>query len=259
MIKVGARGDVSRSVVRNEFPEFATAEAWDLYPQVVKRDLRKYETTELAAALRSMVLCEAELPVPGGSPSYVKWVFREIADRDRDAANQIAGWVVDNRGNNPYIPWGTSRFREARSFEEREQAERALADQKRRKEAQQAERKRARAEQRRSEAALRREGRERAASVRKARISELIARPDIDCLQEVIASKETLDYWPPEISEKCRRALPACTVAEFQLLLPKVRAARSDHWRALRQPIRDAAASQSSALPATDHRKPTKT
>src|SRR5690349_3413152 len=121
MVAIGARDDLSTSVVREALPELGTGDAWRLYPRIVHRNRSGLNPFELENLIRCMVLCEQEFEIPGGSVSEVKRVFRELTDRDHDRANQLAGWIVDNRGGNLYIPWGSIAW--ARSFEEYRQDE----------------------------------------------------------------------------------------------------------------------------------------
>jgi hypothetical protein len=132
MVAIGSRESVSREDVRQALPEFGSSDAWTLYSQVVTRvTLSRLDVSELVALTKSMTLCEAEFPVPAGSISRVRWAFAELETRDREQANQLAGWIVDNRGHNEYIPWcfRGRRVSAARSFEEyeREQVARNAA------------------------------------------------------------------------------------------------------------------------------------
>jgi hypothetical protein len=188
-----------------------------------------------------MVLCERELLLDAGSRSQSPHVCRELVRRDPVLADELAGWIVDNRGDNTYTPWGTpgdertvaEHEARRRAFSERiiwekEERERKAKQRGRRRAARRAARQRA--HQRR--AALMR-------PVREARIADLLARSEHECVVGVIEAEETADYWPRSIAERCRRGLAECTPAELEALLSRVRAARSDLWRAFRAPIRD--------------------
>jgi hypothetical protein len=247
MIAVGARDELNRRVVRE-----AVARVWDgrstwgLYPRTVGQDRSELQPPELEALLRCMVFCEQEFAVPGGSVSAVKWVFRELAEREPDRANQLAGWIVDNRGWNTYIPWGRSS--DARSFEEYELFEFRLARWAAQREdfERAAPERRARAKQEGAERQLEhRRNAETARPARQARNDDLLGRSDHDCVREVITADETADYWSASVAERCATALTKCSVGELEQLLSRAQSARADWWRALRQPIRQELLSRS--------------
>ena len=176
----------------------------------------------------------------GGSPNTSRFLFSQVISRDVALGNGLAGWVIDHRGGNPYTPWGSAS--DARSSDERAaeiEARRRRGEEHTAREASEQARRAARVE---AAAERQREHSRQAAEQRPKRlaeISETVARSNSDCLREVIDSRETLDYWPESVAEKCRHALDECSSAELQALLAKVRATRAEAWRALREPIRE--------------------
>jgi hypothetical protein len=74
---------------------------------------------------------------------------------------------------------------------------------------------------------------------RHAEISEMVGRSDSDCLRAVIDSRQTLDYWPEAVAEKCGHALDACSRTDLEVLLAKTLVARGVAWKALRGSLRE--------------------
>jgi hypothetical protein len=232
--------------VRVAFPELA--EPWYERSNRFAGPLRKalldarqtLSAPDLAAATRTLVLMERECLMVGGSPNTSRFLFAQVMSNDLALGNELAGWVIAHRGGNPYTPWDSPS--DARSWDERAaeiEADRLRSVEHTERMATAQARRVARAEA----AAERQREHSRAAAERRPKrlavISEALAQSDIDCLREVIDSRETLDYWPESIAEKCRNALNACSVAELNALLAKVRSTRAEAWRALREPIRD--------------------
>jgi hypothetical protein len=57
--------------------------------------------------IRGLVIVERDLEWSGGSVSGAIWVFRIYEKRFAPSHIEVANWVLQNRGRNPYLPFGT--------------------------------------------------------------------------------------------------------------------------------------------------------
>jgi hypothetical protein len=57
--------------------------------------------------IRGLVIVERELDWLGGSVSAAIWVFRVYEERFAPSHIEVADWVLQNRGRNPYLPFGS--------------------------------------------------------------------------------------------------------------------------------------------------------
>jgi hypothetical protein len=56
--------------------------------------------------IRGLIIVERELDWLGGSVSGAIWVFRVYEKRFAPSHIEVANWVLQNRGRNPYLPFG---------------------------------------------------------------------------------------------------------------------------------------------------------
>ena len=69
---------------------------------------------------RGLVLCERDFNWIGGSVASNIMVYREIAShpfmqRHKDKLDELIDWTLQNRGRNPYTPFGTWRYSDCKS------------------------------------------------------------------------------------------------------------------------------------------------
>ena len=74
------------------------------------------EQTDSEYLIRGLVIVERELKWIGGSVSGAIWVFHVYEKRFSPAHIEVANWVLKNRGQNPYLPFGDQSH--ARNYEE---------------------------------------------------------------------------------------------------------------------------------------------
>jgi hypothetical protein len=203
MARLGRDADIDVDSVSEALPELAARNGLRVV-QALRPRIAALSPSELASCLRVIVLVER---IHGWTASVSASIalFQTLARRDPRVANEVAGWIVDNRAEGSYAPWGTLfTGGNARSIGEFTDAQaRAQAQREAILEADRARR------QRRTEAAAERQSRrtERAAELRperQARIAAAMSASDEMCLETVLASRLTLDYWPPPICGEVR-------------------------------------------------------
>lgn len=82
---------------------------------------------DLRRLLEVVVLAERDFGWIGGSAASGIWLFTLLCKRDEARREEIADWVFRNRGDNPYVPLGTS-IPGARSWREAQQVLQAFRD-----------------------------------------------------------------------------------------------------------------------------------
>jgi hypothetical protein len=241
MIEVGSDPGVSRLHLRSAFSGVKAETLERLYHDALNRaPTQQLTTADHVALIRAMTLCEAEFRIPGGSVSRVMRAFGELCHRDPAAADEIAGWLVDNRGHNSYIPWGGS-FSDARSLAEyrEEQAERRADSERRQakhRELQRAAAERRAERQRRQLEHVRRADAQRPA--RDQRVREALALQGEECVRVVTSSPVTVDYWPATVAETCANSLPDLSLEALGAFVRKLRRPRTDPWKTVRRAAR---------------------
>jgi len=118
--------------------------------------------------IHGLVIVERELEWAGGSASGAIWVFRVYEERFTPSHIEIANWVLQNRGRNPYLPFGGQSY--AHNYDgylaERQAARQRYQGHLDRQGEQQEEKKRKEKERHEKFVARLEEGRERAIRVR---------------------------------------------------------------------------------------------
>jgi len=76
----------------------------------------RYATPALAWLIRVLVIAERELKWGGGSVAAAIWLFRTYQQRADGNIDELDNWILLNRGNNDYLPFGS--MTSARSLDE---------------------------------------------------------------------------------------------------------------------------------------------
>lgn len=166
LIQIGSRGgmlDQDRQKLKSlDWINRLWREKWEEIAEPLKQEDCEY-------LILGLVITERELEWSGGSVSGAIWVFRVYEGRFPPSHIQVANWVLENRGRNPYLPFGGVSF--ARNYDEYLDEQRAARQRYRDHLDRQCEQKKAkkRREERRIENHMARleRGEERAAKIRK--------------------------------------------------------------------------------------------
>ncbi len=81
-------------------------------PSEYKENLRNILTDDLVQLTRSLVLLDTDRRYASGSVAPAIWVFKLLEDRQYSGLLALAKWI-DQVSINPYLPFGTQRYREA--------------------------------------------------------------------------------------------------------------------------------------------------
>ena len=84
-------------------------EKWEKIARALAQD-------ECERLIHGLVIVERELEWLGGSVSGAIWVFHVYEDRFAPSHIEVANWVLEHRGRNPYLPFGGQSY--ARNYDE---------------------------------------------------------------------------------------------------------------------------------------------
>ncbi len=100
--------DLGRRPLREIAPELSTW-AWlnRLTPNAWRNAVQDVSTDTLERLIRLMTLAEKEFRWIGGSAAAVIWLFRILQERSPARSKAVADWVLANRGDNSYVPFGS--------------------------------------------------------------------------------------------------------------------------------------------------------
>lgn len=96
----------------------------------------RYDTADLHWLIRVLVTTQRELRWIGGSVAAPIWLFRAYRDRPASDADELADWVLANRGSHYYLPFGSpTRARSLREWREEQSKLARRSEERRAKEA----------------------------------------------------------------------------------------------------------------------------
>jgi len=191
LIQIGARGEMlaqdHQRLQKLDWINRLWREKWENIAKSLAQD-------DCENLIRGLVIVERELEWAGGSVSGAIWVFHVYEERFTPSHIEVANWVLENRGRNPYLPFGGQSY--AQNYDgylaERQAARQRYQDHLDGQSEQQGEKKRREKERHEKFVTRLEDGKERAIRVREFN-SELAALSLSERLQVVVTSDFPLE------------------------------------------------------------------
>ena len=86
------------------------AELHEWRPSEIEEKLKALSTADVAKLTRSLVLLDTARKYASGSVAPAIWFFQVLERRNYPDLLQLAEWI-DKVNDNPYLPFGTQRYR----------------------------------------------------------------------------------------------------------------------------------------------------